>query len=113
MTTPSAARCGRPTRCDAIDEVERALRTYAEFIATYVDEHGPEWSWTTYRHADDPTTSCSVTWHADQASAARHQELDPTADFTRALYSHVVGDAEQIEFEIAAASRGTHTPSVG
>lgn len=44
-------------------------------------------------------------WHADQASAARHHELDATEQFTRTLYQHVVGDAEKGEFEIAADSR--------
>lgn len=53
-------------------------------------------------------------WHADQASAARHHELDATEEFTRTLYQHVVGDAEQLEFEIAADTRrGRHRRPVG
>lgn len=95
----------------AIEQVEQALRTYATFIADYVDEHGPEWTWTTYRRSDDRTRFRSVIWHADEASAERHEQLPATAEFTRVLYEHVIGDAEQHSFEVVADSTGTYEPA--
>lgn len=100
---------------DAIEQVEQveqaALRTYATFIADYTDERGAEWTWTTYRRIDDPTRFCSVIWDADEASAERHEQLPATAEFTRVLYKHVTGDAEQHRFEVVADSTRTHETS--
>lgn len=96
---------------DAIEQVGQALHTYATFIAEYTNEHGPEWTWTTYRRTDDPTRFCSVIWHADEASAERHEQLPATAEFSRALYEHVTGDAKQHRFEVVADSAGSYEPS--
>lgn len=89
---------------DSIDEVNELIRDYAAYVGRWVQEHGPEWRWATYREVDDPARFVSVMWHRDEDAEQAHRSADGTERFAEGLYEHVVDSAE-IRYELVADSQ--------
>jgi quinol monooxygenase YgiN len=87
-------------RADAHDEVERAMREFAAHVGAEL----PDSSWVTYRDARHPNRYVSLI-SADNADAdARHRSSPGTRRFVDALYPHVVGEVEFIDYDCVADS---------
>jgi len=87
---------------EAIEDVKKLIKNYANHVSKYAKEHDEEWTWSKYQSKDSPTEFVSVISHQDAAAERRHIATDETRIFAKNLYKHVT-HSEQVTYELVAS----------
>ena len=87
-------------------EVERAIREFALYVGLELVDS----SWVTYRERANPNRYISLIAAQDEAADSRQRNDQGTADFTRILHPHLVGEVDLSEYVLVASSRGGVPP---